>query len=458
MGETTGRRGRPELVRARKRLGMSQVEAAEALLVTPTTLSRWERGSQEIRPVYRARMAAVFGVSPEQVERWLECTEPVATELWPWPDFADMSLASTLKSAERLWRSELDLQRRHMLAALPFVPNVLDGWISAWSYGSSMESAASEGSGRAVGLSDVRRVEEARQRFWRIDHEYGGGLIRPAVIDYLNTTVASLLRGTYNDKVGSALLTAAAEMTLFAGWTAFDTEHHGQAQHYYGQALKLAKAADDPLAGAHVLSTMAHQAIHLNKPEKALLLARAAVEAGRRAQASPQVMALLHVREARAAALRAHPAANGDRHTAKQIERLLLEAERAHGQGASDRDPQWACEFDEPELAAQFGIVWHLLGDNDRAADHLEHSIRAFATYRPRSSHLNRVNVAETYLSKGELEQALDHARAATTGATALTSPRLIGHVKRFDKRLKPYENTIQVREFRAYLDHATAV
>src|SRR5690606_9179606 len=155
--------------------------------------------------------------------RWLECTEPVATELWPWPDFADMSLASTLKSAERLWRSELDLQRRHMLAALPFVPNVLDGWISAWSYGSSMESAASEGSGRAVGLSDVRRVEEARQRFWRIDHEYGGGLIRPAVIDYLNTTVASLLRGTYNDKVGSALLTAAAEMTLFAGWTAFDT-------------------------------------------------------------------------------------------------------------------------------------------------------------------------------------------------------------------------------------------
>ena len=292
----------------------------------------------------------------------------------------------------------------------------------------------------------------------RIDGASEWTILWRIVTPLLGPAVASLLRGTYNDKVGSALLTAAAEMTLFAGWTAFDTEHHGQAQHYYGQALKLAKAADDPLAGAHVLSTMAHQAIHLNKPEKALLLARAAVEAGRRAQASPQVMALLHVREARAAALRAHPAANGDRHTAKQIERLLLEAERAHGQGASDRDPQWACEFDEPELAAQFGIVWHLLGDNDRAADHLEHSIRAFATYRPRSSHLNRVNVAETYLSKGELEQALDHARAATTGATALTSPRLIGHVKRFDKRLKPYENTIQVREFRAYLDHATAV
>ena len=105
MGEPTDRRGRPELVRARKRLGMTQVEAAEALLVTPTTVSRWERGTQEIRPVYRARMAAVFGVSAEQIERWLESTDPVDTELWPWPDFTDMSIESTVKSAEKLWRS-----------------------------------------------------------------------------------------------------------------------------------------------------------------------------------------------------------------------------------------------------------------------------------------------------------------------------------------------------------------
>lgn len=458
MGAPTNGRGRPELVRARKRLGMTQVEAAEALLVTPTTVSRWERGTQEIRPVYRARMAAVFGVSAEQIERWLECTEPVDTELWPWPDFTDMSLASTVKSAERLWRSELDLQRRHMLAALPFVPGVLDGWISAWSYGSSMDSTANQGTGRAVGLADVRRIEEMRRRFAQIDHVYGGGLVRPTVIDYLNTTVAPLLRGSYDDKVGAALLTAAAEMTLFAGWTAFDAEHHGQAQHYYGQALKLAKAADNPLAGARVLTTMAHQAVHLNKPDQALLLSRAAVEAGRRAQASPQAMALLLIREARATAIRTHPAKSGDTHSAKQIVRLLLEAERAHEQGARDDDPQWVRAFDQPELSAQFGVIWNLLGDHDRAAEYSNHSLRAFTRYRPRSAHLTRVNIANAYLAKGELEQALDHVRAAVKGATALTSPRLIERVKRFDKRLKPYEKTIQVREFRAYLDHAMAV
>jgi len=345
-----------------------------------------------------------------------------------------------------------------MLAVLPFVPGVLNGWISACDHDASMDSPPNAKTRRAVGLSDVRRIEEMRQRFSQIDHVYGGGLVRPAVIDYLNTTVAPLLRGTYDDKVGAALLTAAAEMTLFAGWTAFDTEHHGQAQHYYGQALKLAKAADSPLAGARVLTTMAHQAVHLNKPDQALLLSRAAVEAGRRAQASPQAMALLLIREARATAIKTNPAKSGDKHAAKQIVRLLLEAERAHEQGARDGDPQWVRAFDQPELSAQFGVIWNLLGDHDRAAEYSEHSLRAFTTYRPRSAQLTRVNIANAYLAKGELEQALDHARAATKGAMVLTSPRLIERVKRFDKRLKPYEKSIKVREFRAYLENRLAV
>jgi transcriptional regulator with XRE-family HTH domain len=444
MGETAGSRGRPELVRARKRLGMSQAEAAEALLVTPTTLSRWERGAQEIRPVYRARMAEVFGVDGAQIERWLECADPVATELWPLPDFTDMSIASTVRSAEKLWRSELDLQRRHMLAALPFVPAALDGWISAWSYGSTPESVANQGGGRAVGITDVKRMEEMRRRFAQIDFQHGGGLVRPAVADYLNTTVGPLLRGTYDDKVGARLMTAAAEITLFAGWAAFDTENHGQAQHYYGQALKLAK--------------MAHQAIHLNKPEQALLLSRAAVESGRRAQASPRLMALLLVKEARATALQARPGTTGDRHTARQVERLILEVERSYDKGPSDRDPWWMRSFDEPaELMTQSGVIWRLLGEHDRAAGHAEHGVRAFAAHRPRTAEINRVNAARAYLGKGELEQALDQARTAVAGAATLSSPRLLEHVKRFDKRLKPYESTVQVREFRAHLHHELA-
>ncbi|MEO3801177.1 helix-turn-helix transcriptional regulator [Nonomuraea sp. B1E8] len=451
------RGGRPELARARKRLGMSQEEAAEALLVTPTTLSRWERGAQDIRPVYRARIAQVFGVSGAVVERWLHCSEPVGTEVWPLPDFSDLSIAATVKSAEKLWRGELDLDRRHLLATLPFVPAALDSWLSSWSYGPPANAAVSQRAGQAVGLSDVRRIREMLRTFHAIDHRYGGGIVRPAVVDYLNSQVAPLLRGSYDDEVGPELLTAAAEMTMYAGWTAFDMAHHGQAQHYYGQALKLAKIADSPLAGSHILTTMAHQALHLNRPAYALLLNRAAVESARRGQASPRVMALMLTREAWSTAAQAQPTRTGDGHAARRVEQLLSEAERAYGQGPKDSDPPWLAGHDEPQLGAEIGATWHLLGKHDRAAGYAEHAVRAFDGHRPRSAQLNRLAAANAYLGKREVEQAVDTVRTALPAAGRLASHRLVESIRQFDKRLRPYENTIHVREFRDYLHHQLA-
>ncbi|WP_326638952.1 helix-turn-helix domain-containing protein [Streptosporangium sp. NBC_01755] len=150
------------MARARRRMGMSQREISAALWVSSTTWSRWERGCQEIRPVYRARMAEVFGVDPAEVERWIEGTVPVDTEAWLIPDFSDFSLGTTVKTADRLWRCDVDPERRHVLAALPFVPAAFGSWLSAWSYGTPEVSAAYQGSGPIVGLSDVRRIVEAR--------------------------------------------------------------------------------------------------------------------------------------------------------------------------------------------------------------------------------------------------------------------------------------------------------
>ena len=168
-----GGAGRPELVRARRRMGMSQDAIAAALWVSATTWSRWERGRQEIRPVYRARMAEVFGVDPVEVERWIEGGAPVDTEAWLVPDFSALSLGATVEAAGRLWRCDVDPDRRHVLAALPFVPAALGGWLSEWSYGAPNTSAAYQGSGAAVGLSDVRRIVEARQAFGEMDHRFG---------------------------------------------------------------------------------------------------------------------------------------------------------------------------------------------------------------------------------------------------------------------------------------------
>ncbi|GAT68500.1 transcriptional regulator [Planomonospora sphaerica] len=452
MGGSGQGEGRPELVRARKRLGLSQEAMAEALWVSPTTWSRWERGRQEIRPVYRARMAEVFGVEAAEVERWVEGREPVDTEAWLVPDFSDLSLAATVEAAGRLWRCDVDPERRHVLAALPFVPAAFGNWLSEWVYGAPVGSSAHLGSGPAVGPADVRRIAEARQAFVEMDRRFGAGLVRPAVVDYLNTTVAPLLRGRYDGKVGTELMTAAAGMTLLAGWTAYDLGRHGQAQHYFGQALKLAKAGSDPLVGVWVLTTMTHQAIHLEQPAWAVRLARAAVDSARRVQAPPRVMAWLLSREAWATALQVNLAETRDEHGVRQVERLLAEVEGEHARGTTERDPAWVTWFAPTEVVAEGGRCWFLIGEHQRAVACAEAALREYDERRLRSAQLNRVNLAEAHLGMGEVEQAVDSARAAVPMARSLTSTRLVGRIRKFSDRLKPYGTVVQVKEFRAHL------
>ncbi len=457
MGMQGQGEGRPELARARRRMGMSQDAIAEALWVSPTTWSRWERGRQEIRPVYRARMAEVFGVDPIEVERWVEGGEPVDTEAWLCPDFSDLSLAATVEAAGRLWRCDVDPERRHLLAALPFVPAALGSWLSAWSYGTPVASAAHQGSGPAVGLSDVQRIVEARQAFGQMDHQFGAGLVRPAVVDYLNTVVAPLLRGRYGDKVGAELMTAAAGMTQMAGWTAFDLGRHGVAQQYFGQALRLAKAGGDTLTGIWVLTSMTHQAIWLDNASQAVWLARAAVDAALRAQAPPRVLAPLLVREAWATGLQARPADSRDTHTARRVEHLLSEGESTYAQGDTDRDPAWTMWCDEPELGSEIGLCWEVLGEYERAVHHANFAVREFEQRRPRSAQINRMNAADAYLGMGEVEQAVESARAAIPMARSLTSVRSVERIRKFSDRLEPYATTIQVKEFRSYLNSQLA-
>ncbi|GII81167.1 hypothetical protein Sru01_61490 [Sphaerisporangium rufum] len=403
--------------------------------------------------MYRARMAQVFGVDPIEVERWIEGTDPVDTEAWLRTDFNDPSIPTTVEAAGRLWRCDVDPDRRHLLAALPFVPAALGGWLSAWAYGAPVAPAAHEGSGPLVGPSDVRRIVEARQAFGQMDHRFGAGLVRPAVVDYLNGTVTPLLRGRYTAQVGAELMTAAAAMTQMAGWTAFDLGRHGLAQQYFGQALKLSKAGGDALTGVWVLTSMAHQAIWLGHRSQAAWLSRAAVETARRTQAPPRVLAPLLVREAWIVALQSSQAGAVDAHAARQVQQLLDEAERVHAQGGSDRDPFWTAWYDEPELGSEIGLCWELLGAYDRAADLANAAIRAFAEKRPRSAQINWMNAADAYLGMGEVEQAVETARAAVPLAGSLTSARSVERVRKFADRLEPYAATVQVREFRAYLN-----
>jgi len=457
VGELRQREGRPELIRARRQRGLSQVAAAETVGVGQTTWARWERGEQGVRASHRAKIATAFGVDALEVERWIDGWSYGETSSWPITDYGDISAAATVRSAAMLWRYEMDASRRRLLASLPFVPSVLGEWLMSWNYGLTPRTVAQQEGKCAVDLTDVAGIDEACKAFGQIDQQFGAGLVRPVVVRYLHETVTPLLRGRYDDQVGSELMRAAAGMAWLAGWTAFDLSRHGQAQQHFGQALRLAKTGGDPLTGAWALATLTRQAIHLDQGAVAVWLARAATDTARRAQASPRVMALMLTREAWATALRTRPAETRDGHDAKQVERLLVEAENAHAQGATDRDPVWTSRYEETELNAEAGNCWRLLGDHTRAVDYAEAAVTAFSERLPRSAQLNRVHAAEAYLGMGELEQAIDVARATIPAAKALTSTRSVELIQRFADQLGPYKGSIMVREFHDHLKHALA-
>lgn len=457
MGTPRRHVGRPELVRARRRRGLSQEAAAEAVGVSPTTWARWERGEQGVRARHRARMAVVFGVEAAEVERWVDGWAFGETSSWPFADCGDASLAATVKAADHLWRFEMDPSRRHLLATLPFVPAALGEWLTSWMYDTPVTSTAHHGPGRAVGLADVKRLNDARQAFSQMDQQFGAGLVRPVVIKYLNTVVAPLLHGRYDAKVGAKMMTAAAGMTEMAGWTAFDLGHHGQAQRHFGQALKLAKAGDDLLTGAWILMTLTQQAIYLGETKWAPWLANAAVDAAHRGEASQRAMAFVLVKKAGALALQSSQAEIPDKHRAREVERLIVEAERLHSHGPAERDPAWLASYGEPGFAAALGSCWQLTGEHGRAAVYAETAMRGYGERFPRAVQFTSVNAAEAQLGIGELEQALHTARAVIPAAKSLTSVRLVKRLREFSGQLEPYGKTVMVREFRDHLKHELA-
>ncbi|GII96368.1 helix-turn-helix domain-containing protein [Sinosporangium siamense] len=452
------RDGRAGLVRARMRRGLSQEAAAEQIGVSPTTWARWERGEQGVRPVYRTRIAAAWQVGAEEVERWLD-TQASCDDLAPWEEENGFdSVASSVEAAERLWRWEMDAQRRRMLAALPFVPAALGEWLLAWQFDTApppaVPTSPSPGSGArtSVGLADVQRVLDAHQAFTQMDHRFGAGLVRPAVTEFMSTTLTPLLRGAYTEEVGSRLLSAAAQMTELAGWMAFDLGRQGQAQQHYGQALRLAKAAEDDLIGARILASLAHQAADLHQSRWAVRLASAAVEAGQRAQASPRVLAMLLIKHARALSVRLADTDTQDPHTARQITRILHSADDAFGKGLDDRDPKWIAYFDEAELAGNAGSCWRKIGDFSRATSQAERAMRSFGNPYSRSVQLTRLSAADSYLGMGDLDQAVDTARQAISGLKELTSTRAGNRALGFAKRLKADFPGSQANEFGDYV------
>ncbi|MFI1220844.1 MULTISPECIES: regulator [unclassified Streptomyces] len=296
------------------------------------------------------------------------------------------------------------------------------------------------GPGQRVCGGDVAALRSVGELFRTLDHAYGGGHARQALVRYLEHEAEPMLRGTYGEATGRRLFAAAADLTRLAGWTSYDIAAHGLAQRYFVQALRLAQAAGDRGYGAYVLITMSRQAVYLGHGREAVQLARVAQQ-GVGSAAPPLVQALLHAVEARG---------HGVLGEARSCTAALTRAEHAlETARPGDEVPHWARTFDEAQLADELGHCHRDLQQYRAAAQHAERSLQLRAPAYARSRLFCRVVLASARLGLGELDQACLLGAEAAQQAAEMRSVRATEYVRAFERSLEPYRDAVAVRGYR---------
>ncbi|MHC5261647.1 regulator [Streptomyces sp. UC4497] len=296
------------------------------------------------------------------------------------------------------------------------------------------------GPGHRVTSGDIAALRSVGELFRALDHAYGGGHARQALVRYLEHEAEPMLRGAYGEQHGRRLFCAVADLTRLAGWTSYDIAAHGLAQRYFVQALRLSQAAGDRMYGSYVLVTMSRQAVYLGHGREAVQLARVAQQ-GVGASAPPVVQALLHAVEARG---------HGVLGEVRACTASLVRAERALGAvRPGDEVPPWARFFDEAQLADEFGHCHRDLQQYRAAAQHAERSLQLRAPGFARSRLFCRVVLASARLGLGELDAACALGAEAASAAAEMRSVRAHEYVREFERRLEPYRDAGPVRGYR---------
>jgi tetratricopeptide (TPR) repeat protein len=328
---------------------------------------------------------------------------------------------------------------------------IADGDLSAavlsWMIARPDGIQADRPSHQRIGMRDVRAIKDAAGMFMQLDFKYGGGHGHKALRHYFRHEVLPLLDASYSEKVGTALFSAAAEVSQLLAWTAYDTGNHPLAHRYLTSTLRLSQVMDDRMFGARILGNLSHQANYLGNHAQAIQLARAAVE-GAKGRATPRAMALNSAMEARALSNA------GDRIAAG---RAMNEAERHFEHADTAEDPTWLSYFDPAEL---MGELCHCFRDLKMRREAVEQAQRAVDSTDPkyaRTLGFCRMVLAQSQLLNGELEAAVTTASLAVDGGDTLQSTRFQRYVTDFQAEVSIHATNPTVAAFNDQVRDALA-
>ncbi|MBQ1091064.1 sporulation protein [Streptomyces sp. B93] len=298
-----------------------------------------------------------------------------------------------------------------------------------------------------VGMRDVRAIRDAAATFMQLDFKYGGGHGHKALRHYFRHEVLPLLSASYSEKVGTALFSAAAEVSQLLAWTAYDSGNHRLAHRYLTSTLRLSQVIDDRMFGARILGNLSHQANYLGNHAQAIQLARAAVE-GAKGRATPRAMANYWAMEARALSNAGDRAAAG---------LAMNQAERHFERADSAEDPTWLSYFDDAELLGEFCHCFRDLKMRSEAVEHAQRAVNSTDPQYARTLGFCRMVLAQSQLLNGELEAAVTTARLAVDGGDSLQSSRFQRYVTDFQAEISTHAANPAVVAFNEHVSDAFA-
>ncbi|MGI5521133.1 hypothetical protein ACQEUX_09265 [Micromonospora sp. CA-259024] len=351
------------------------------------------------------------------------------------------SVDGAIDTAEQIWTRLAKHLNQHASGAFDS-GKALEAALG-WRYDLPDEAVSRNGR-QQVTSTDVQSLYALADHFTDLDRRHGSGSPRTRAVmaDFLVRQVAPMLRGTYTDAVGRDLMRAAATLSGQLAFMSYNAGEHAMAQHHVTLGLRLAKAADDRLYGAHLLANLATQAVFLGHAREAARLVEAAIDGAGRAPAA--VLTRLYATAA---------TAYGQSGERRACQLALTRAERALDRTGTDPGPRWVNYFSPAHLA---GAALRCLGDLHLYTQALRHSSEALTlgNQNTRTRALHTALIAITHARAGDTNAACNWGWKLTQQAADIQSARVQQRVRQLTTTLSPQRASPPVNE----VLHALAV
>jgi transcriptional regulator with XRE-family HTH domain len=306
---------------------------------------------------------------------------------------------------------------------------------------------------RRVGLADVERIEATSRAFRDWDNRWGGGLSSAAVVAQLQWVIATGRNALCaTEAVRDRLLVATADLANIAAWTNYDVEYHDEARRLWMIALDAAKEADNADLVGSVLRQLAHQALHLERPDEALRLVRLAYATTADPSHDVPELALAEI-----AAYEGWCYAAAGK--ARACDRAFGKAEEHFDNARDEEAPPWLGHFNYAELTALRGHSYHVLANRLPAAAAqaeplLQDAVAGRGPGYARSKMLNLIALSSTYFQRGDgIEEGVRLGRQTLAAISTLNSPRALSRLRGLKRVTAPYASEPEVADFRHKLE-----